>query len=260
VSVGYVQPNWHIAPFDHLDARIAFDAAIDRDALDNLALHGADVPTIHYLIQGLPGYNPNLVTSWGATGAAAEKGDTGAARAHITAYAQAACGGDVTRCPPVTLFYAAKSSAALIIVQVLLQQWQQAMPGYPISIQAMDFDQLLKQSPTLDLVLGGWIMDYPADEDWTDQLLQTGAAANSGSITVPQADALASQADTDPDAAHAETLYREAEQLWAHNVGWLVFGQDNELYVVRPNVVGYKLNASGVPTTATLTTFYLTSQ
>jgi peptide/nickel transport system substrate-binding protein/oligopeptide transport system substrate-binding protein len=258
VAVTYTQPNQHLAPFDDLDARIAFDAAVNRDVIAHTVLHGAVSPTINYLVKGLPGYNSNLKTSWGASGAQALQGDPAVAKTHITAYAQRHCGGDVTKCPPVQYTFAAGNPASAAVAQALLQMWQTALPGYPISIQAIDRNVLLKSGATLQLPAEGWIMDYPADEDWFDQLLHVGAGYNTSFIHDPDADKLSDAANVNPDVAQAEQQYQQAEQIHASRVAWIVIYQPNDNFVVRPNVVGYTENAGGVPTTKTTLNAYIT--
>jgi ABC-type transport system substrate-binding protein len=71
VAVDYLQPTWKVPPFDTQEARSALDAATDRTTLAETVYHGAVRPSYHYIVDGLPGYNPALSTSWGAMGDAA---------------------------------------------------------------------------------------------------------------------------------------------------------------------------------------------
>jgi ABC-type oligopeptide transport system substrate-binding subunit len=106
VGVDYLEPNWRWPPFDNLDVRIAFDAAIDPVALANLVQPGTVIPTDHYIVPGLPSYYPSLTTSWGATGNVGLHADLAATRRHIQAYVNAPnspCHGTITTCPRVNL-------------------------------------------------------------------------------------------------------------------------------------------------------------
>jgi peptide/nickel transport system substrate-binding protein/oligopeptide transport system substrate-binding protein len=259
VGVEYIQPNWNIPPFDNLDARIAFDAATDRTVLANVVLHGAVTPTINYIVQGLPGYNTSLQTSWGATGTAALKGDATQAKSHITAYATAKCGGDVTKCPPVEYEYGSGSPSALADAQALLQMWQTAMPGYPITIKAVDRDQLINNAPNYQMPAAGWIMDYPADQDWYDSLLEKAAGQNQTGINVPEADSLAGQANATVDATAAEALYKQAEQAYVNKVAWIVTDQLKDNYLVSKHLTGYAENSAALIATSVQLSMYLTA-
>jgi ABC-type oligopeptide transport system substrate-binding subunit len=255
VAVDYLQPNWHIPPFDNLDARIAFDAAIDRAQLAATISHGAVNSTYHYIVPGLPGYNPALTASWGASGEAALHADLDTAHRHMQAYVAAPgspCRGAITSCPPVEYNYSVRSPTALALGQMLVQMWQTALPGYPVSIRTFT-GGLINNTPNCQLAATNWVMDYPADEDWYDSLLEAHAGQNQGGIDVQATDQLVALANVTEDQQSAEALYQRAEQLYVNQVAWIVLDQPYDSYLVSRRVVGHQENAAGlIPTRAQL--------
>jgi ABC-type transport system substrate-binding protein len=102
-------------------------------------------------------------------------------------------------------------------------------------------------------------MDYPADEDWYDNLLETTAEQNYTCINVSQADQLVAQANTMVDPQAAEALYQQAEQLYVNDVAWIVLDQPTDNYIVRPNVIGDAENDSGLAPPEVLLNFFVTT-
>jgi len=256
-EINYFQPNQHIAPFDNKDARIAFDAAIDRTSLCDVILHGACYATINYVPKGIPEYNPNVTSSWGASATAGLKADATAAQNHIKTYATAKCGGDVTKCPAVVITYYANDPGALALANGMLQMYQTNLPGYPVSVNAVDRHQALKNGKTLQFVEEGWIMDYPSAEDWMDLLLHAGTGYNTSFINNPAADALSDAADVDTNAADATQKYQQAEQLHINNADWIAWSSNYQNELVRSNVVGFAYNAGGLIADEALAAIYI---
>jgi len=201
---------------------------------------------------GLPGYNPNLLTSWGdrASDPQALHGNLQAATAHMAAYVAAACHGDIKQCPQA--FYITGDT---LRAKPLLGMWQSAFPGYPVSIE--EPGDLINNCAYYQMEPGGWIMDYPADEDWYDNLLTAHAGQNCTGTNVPQADQLVAQANVMADANAAEAVYQQAEQLYVNQVAWIVLDQPLDSYVMRKNVVGYAENGVGYVPPAVLVSVYI---
>ena len=57
-------------------------------------------------------------------------------------YATANCGGQLSKCPPVTLVDS-NDPSIVTADQAAVQMWQQAFPGYPIKTQFIDFNTLI---------------------------------------------------------------------------------------------------------------------
>src|SRR5262249_53428673 len=95
LTTNFLRPNWKSAPFDDVRVRQAFWLAIDRQALVNGFTAPLGLPTIHLLIEGLPGFNPALQDPAGRSGEQALAADLATARSLVAAYAAEKCGGHV---------------------------------------------------------------------------------------------------------------------------------------------------------------------
>jgi oligopeptide transport system substrate-binding protein len=137
--------------------------------------------------------------------------------------------------------------------------WQTAFPSYggPNGISSRPPErELVVNGLQYQLLVGGWLMDYPNDEDWYDNLLEAHAEQNYTGINVPAADQLVAQANVSLDPQTATALYQRAEQLYVNQVAWIVLDQPYDTYLVNPRVVGYTENMAGlIPTTAQLSAY-----
>lgn len=247
LATGYLGPNWKKAPFDDLAARQAFALAIDRDALNAVA-NGSTVPTFHIVPQGEPGYDANLTNIDGTTGNAANKANAAKAKDLITDYANRKCGGDITKCPKVTLENS-NTPTNIAITQAIVQMWKTAMPGYPVAGNNVDFGTLINDvysgsAPQIFAI--GWIVDYPDPQDWLSLQFLPGSSVNVQNISVPQANDLMNQADVEQDQAKRFQMYNQAEQLMVNQVGWIVTNQQLSVWLFDSGKVsGYRQNTSG---------------
>jgi oligopeptide transport system substrate-binding protein len=263
LSIGYYQPNWAKAPFNDLGARQAFDLALDKDVLANQVSQGTDIATNHIVPQGQPGYDTSLV---GPDGTPGTSGNVTAATKLMDTYATASCKGykpgsnQFASCPAVTL-YDSNSPSIVTQDQAAVQMWQTAFPGYPIKTQFVDFNTLLSliYSPNAPQIFGiGWVADYPDPQDWLSLQFGTGAINNTGSVVVPAANTLMTQADQDLGSDRM-SLYNQAEQLLVTNVAWISLGQGKTFYNLPTYVHNFQFSALGVITLSTWQQMYLTS-
>ena len=242
LSVSYLHVNWALAPFDDARVRNAFSLAIDRKALATYVSNGSALPTIHMIIQGLPGYNPNLKNAAGDSGDKTNSANVAKAQELAKAYAAEQCGGDYTKCPPIVYTFPTVSLTESFRAQVLQQMWQTAFPGWPITLQSIDVRILFKTISHLQIAWSGWGADYPDPQDFISLLWSKG---NSSSVDVPAADALEQQADISTDATGRLKEYQQAEQLLVNQGAFLAFAQPFFSYVVRSaaKVVKWSVNA-----------------
>ena len=243
LAVSYLQPNWNIAPFDDVRVRNAFSLALDRTAIAHSVLKDTVQPSIHMVIQGLPGYNPDLKDAAGNSGNAALTANVAKAKELMTAYAAAKCGGDLAKCTPIVFTITANRPTTALIGQAMQQQWQTAFPGLPITIATIDRALQIK-STTLMLTNSGWGADYPDPQDFTTLLVHKGASYNRGFVNVPEADALLDKADVSNDATGRLTQYQQAEQLFVTNGAWMTYAQPLQTYTVRNTVGDFRYSSS----------------
>jgi peptide/nickel transport system substrate-binding protein/oligopeptide transport system substrate-binding protein len=258
LDIGYLQPNWKKAPFDDVRVRQALSLALDRDSIANKVLAGLDLPTYHIVPQGMPGYNPNLT---GPNGVTSLSGDPTQAASLMKAYATDKCGGDLTKCAPVT-FTVSNDTDTVKEATAELAMWQQAFPGYPMKLATTDFNTLLDEAYSASppqLIAIGWIADYPDPQDWLSLQFGPNASNNTGNVHFPQADALMNQADANLDPTTRMQEYNQAEQLLVNQGAWLPVTQNKAVYLTAKYLHGYSVDALGYPTLATWQQAYVDS-
>jgi len=239
LTVHYLRVNWALAPFDDVRVRNAFSLAMDRKAMATNVAKGLAAPTIHMVIKGLPGYNPDLKNSAGDSGDAALTANVAKAQELAKAYAADKCGGDMSKCTPVVYTYANGSSTQLLRAQVLQQEWQTAFPGWPITLQGLDRSVELKTFSKLQLGYDGWGADYPDPQDFMTLLWAKDAAYNQSAVNIPEADTLMKGADVSNDAAGRLTQYQKAEQLMLDQGAFMAYDQPLSTYVTRNTISGW---------------------
>ncbi len=257
LATAYLQPNWKKAPFDDVRVRQAFALSIDKDAIANKVLKGADIPTNHIVPEGQLGYFPGLMGPDGTTNL---KGNVAKATELITAYAQAKCGGDIKKCPPVD-FYDSDTPDNVATTQAMLNEWQTAMPGYPITVHNIAFNDLLDKVYSGDapqLVGIAWIVDYPDPQDWLSLQFLPDSSSNVGNVNDPVANDLMNRGDVEQDQATRMQLTNQAEQELVNQGAWIPLFQQKGPYVVSPHVSNFAMSTAGYPTLDTWQKVYIT--
>jgi peptide/nickel transport system substrate-binding protein/oligopeptide transport system substrate-binding protein len=259
LSAGYLTVNWALPPFDDVRVRNAFSLAIDRRALATHVTNGAAAPTIHMIIDGIPGYNPNLTNAAGEGGDKALSANIPKARELAQSYAAEQCGGDYATCAPIVLPFAVDFPADFYLAQALQQEWQTAFRGWRISLQGASATLVQARTAAEQLTLSGWVADYPDPQDFTSLLWTKDSPANLSSVDVPEADALEQQADVSTDATGRLALYQRAEQLLINQGAFIAFQQGLFAWVVRPSsrLVKWNVNSRDSPSLTTWQQAYI---
>jgi peptide/nickel transport system substrate-binding protein/oligopeptide transport system substrate-binding protein len=250
LDIGYIQPDFKKAPFDDVRVRQAFSLALDRDSIANKVLAGIDVPTYHIVPKGMPGYDDSLT---GPNGVTSLSGDPTQATSLMQAYAKDKCGGDLTKCAPVT-YTVSNDTDTVKEATAELAMWQAAFPGYPIKLATTDFNTLLDQAYSANppqVFAIGWIADYPDPQDWLTLQFGPGATNNTGNVHIPAADALMTQADANLDPTTRFSQYNQAEQLLVNQGAWISVTQGKTIYLTAKYVHNYSVTSLGYPTLQT---------
>jgi peptide/nickel transport system substrate-binding protein/oligopeptide transport system substrate-binding protein len=258
-QIDYYAMNWHDAPFNDVRMRQAFAIALDKTTLANTILHGTVQATNHIVPSGMPGYNPALL---GPDGTQNLSGNTQKANQLATAYAAAkGCGTatDFSRCPRVTLTIISGSQENQNEAAAAQQMWLKAMPNYPITITAVDFNTLLQRTFAHQLQFWelGWIEDYPDPQDWLTTNLACDSAYNAGFACDTQADGLMKAADTNSDQTSRLQEYQQAEQLLVTDVAWLPLDQATTWWETGPKLEGFTITAGGLIPRESWQTMYI---
>ena len=236
--------NWHIAPFDNLDARQAFCLALNRDQLNSSVLKGIDTPSWHLVPDGMPGYNKNLT---GIDGVTSTTGDQAKAASHWSAYTATLNGAAI---PAIKYSYNQSSTTAAALAQALVGQWNQVLPKANVTLDSTDWKTVLKleQSKKVQMVRFGWLADYPDPQDFLTLLYSTTSSYNEWYASVPDADSKMQQADQLTGASNQAQrmgLYNAAEQELVNQVAVCPLYQGPDIYQVRTYVNGYQEDAQG---------------
>jgi oligopeptide transport system substrate-binding protein len=265
----YVAPNWQLVPFDDARVRQAFSLALDRNALVLQGLGSSQAnlppeiirayrqPTIHLVLEGMPGYNPDLTDAAGRKGKDALTPDLDVARRLASAYAAEKCGGDYSKCPPITFPIVGGSTTIAASAKAMTEQWRQAFPGWTIQITEISGPMELKVFWHLPLGLSGWTQDYPDPQDFLSLLWKTGVDNNLSHVSMPQVDALLAQADEMNDQVARIPLYQQAEQLLVKQGAAIPLYQTMTVYAMRSRVVGWHVAPTGVTPLPVWQTAYL---
>ena len=242
----YLGLNWKDAPFDNLDMRQAFALALNKATLAATVFDGAVTATNHIVPEGMPGYNAELR---GPDSTAGVQGDTSLAHQLAMTYATAHCGGSFANCPAVTLSVVSGSPEALAVVNAVKAMWQGVLPGYPITIQQLDYDTLTQgiQNASLQSFYASWAPDYPDPQNWLSLHFGADAPYNATNAVDANAIALLSKADIETDPTQRSKDYQAAEQLLVNDVAWAPLAQGKLFWRVRSTVINYSQDALGMP-------------
>jgi peptide/nickel transport system substrate-binding protein/oligopeptide transport system substrate-binding protein len=253
LSVETIGFNWNVAPFNDLNARKAFCAAMNRDALNTSVLKGASVPSWHLVPKGMPGYNADLQGLDGIPTA----GDTTKAKAYWQQYLATLNGKPV---PPVTLSFNVASASQKALAEAYQATWKELFPEANVTISTVAWATQVQTlfGHTMQLGRFGWLADYGDPQDFLSLLYETGAPNDYFNGSVPEADSLMKQADAIFDPTQTDQrmkLYNQAEQLLVNNVSVCPMFTGNGHYQLRTWVKGgwvYAPNAT-VPNPAWIT-------
>ena len=243
--IDYYAMNWSDAPFDDVRVRQAFDLALNKQALATDVLHGTVSPTNHIVPQGMPGFDTSLN---GPDGTPSVSGNVAQATQLATAYAAQKCGGDFTKCPPVTLTITSGSQDEQNEAEAALSMWQSAFKGWPIKITTTDFNSLLGNLAARKVQFWAiaWIADYPDPQDWLSLQFGTNAQYNDGNVNVADANTLMDKADKEQDQTQRMQDYNAAEQLLVTNVAWLSLDQPLGFYEIRSWIKGFSQDSQAL--------------
>jgi len=196
-----MQFNVTQAPFDNVDVRRAFTAAIDRDTFVNDVRDGVGQATTSWLPPGIPGYDPERGKAYAFDQAQAQQflEDAGFP------------GGEGL--PEVTLMVGDSQSESLSS-QFVQEQIKRNL-GVDIKIESLEGatyqDRFL--SSDFQVTLGGWSADYADPENWLPALWSTDAGNNISLYSNTEFDDLMEQAAAELDPEARADLYVQGEVI-----------------------------------------------
>lgn len=224
----YVGLNLRTPPFDDLKVRRAFAMALNREGIVKVLLRGRAEVARGILPPGMPGYNPDL------------EGipyDPERARKLL---AQSRYGGP-EGLPAITLTVGGSGSMG----ETLAEMWAENL-GVDVQVEVPVGGLSTEwQSGRLQMVLLGWIADYPDPENFLDILFHSQSPQNHTGYHNPEVDRLLEEARAEPVPEKRYALYREAEERIVADVPWIPLYHDTAHLLVKPYVEGLRMTPQG---------------
>jgi len=225
----YVGLNTRLPPFDDPKVRQAFALSLNRKAIVAVLLKGQAEMAQGILPPGMPGYNPELE---------GVPYDPERAREIL---ARSRYGGAKTL-PEVTL----TTGGSGRLGEVLAEMWSESL-GVDVEVE-MSVGGVATEwnEGRLQMVLLGWIADYPDPENFLDLLFHSRSPQNSTGYSNPEVDRLLEAARAERDQEKRFALYREAEELIVMDAPWIPLYHSVSHLLVKPYVKGLVMTPQGL--------------
>lgn len=256
----FIEMNYLVKPLDNVHIRQALSLAINKDLVINHIINVSGpivTPSNHIVLNGIPGYNPNLT---GPAGVASTAGDQNKAKQLFQQGLQEEGIASPAQFPALTITYDNSYQAGANTILAIVDEWKSVLG---VTIKAVgeqpnqfyqDMTNTIGHTGPLQLWYGLWGADYPDPQDWLSNFFGKGASENyanygqnnSASAAEQQAiQAELAKADADQNQAERLQLYQDAEQKIINDAGWITTYQSSYVYSVNPKLHGWKLNPLG---------------
>jgi peptide/nickel transport system substrate-binding protein/oligopeptide transport system substrate-binding protein len=145
------------------------------------------------------------------------------------------------------------------VANSVVAAWKKALPGWPISIRAVDSGKMLEQlsNHQPQLWLFNWLGDYPDPQDWLSLQFLPGSDNNFGNVMLDGANTLMLKADAEEDPLQRMRDYNAAEQLLVVDIAWVPLYQTKIWWQTRPAVHNYAIASFGLTTLDVWPTVFL---
>jgi oligopeptide transport system substrate-binding protein len=202
-------------PFDNVQVRKAFAAAIDRESLIENVTKGDQVPAHSFAPPGIFGNvaDDMSIGSYLVEGSYADRVAQAQEWLAEAGYPEGE-GLDV-------LLMHNTSEAHAQIAQAVQAMWQEAFPQANVTIEnqewAVYLKTLLPDSPDEEkpnVYRLGWCADYPDANNWLNEVFNSKSSQNYAKFNDPEFDSLVEQAAFESDPAVRQDLYSQAEEIF----------------------------------------------
>lgn len=234
LSLTYICFNCSAPPFDDANIRLAFSLTMDKEKIISLVYNNTVVQTDGIIPEGMPGYNTQL------TG-------IGYDVEHALELIASSSYGSVENLPAITITTGGYGGMISSDLEAVINEWRVNL-GVEVTVRQLEPDEFLYSiSEEKDnMFIWGWSADYPHPQDFLEILFASYSVGNYGEYANPDVDALLEQAAVEEDKEMSLQLYQQAEQLLVNNAACIPLWFDRNYILVKPNVMGYKLNALGM--------------
>jgi oligopeptide transport system substrate-binding protein len=223
----YISFNNAAPPFDNVQVRQAFAAAMNRDQYIQQISNGVGVAAGTFLYPGIPGYQDEVQQTYDPEPARALLAEAGYP--------------DGEGFPTLQLHYDSESATAQQRATFWAQNWSQDL-NIDVQPTPMDLAQLqsmrTNNDPSLLIALENWFEDYPHPQDWLSLVFGPGSTRAPLGWEDQGFYDLVREADALP-LEEAIPLYQEADARLAELAPVAFYIHGENLVLVKPNVQGY---------------------
>ncbi|MBX6341772.1 MAG: peptide ABC transporter substrate-binding protein, partial [Thermomicrobiaceae bacterium] len=221
-------------PFTDKNVREAFSYALDRKTYCEQVRNGDCAPTLSWIPEGIPG--AIQTDKYGFDPDKAKQ-----------ALAASKYGGP-DKLPEIKLTYNSDDPANQARYEWLAGQFRDIL-GVNVTLDPVDGKTLvaMRKDPKTypQMLVAGWIQDYPDPQNWLSVYWKCDATfAQRFGYCNKQFDQLVTEADQSTDQNKRIQLYQQAGQILVDDVPGPFFYNSLNIFLVKPNVTGYKTTAS----------------
>ena len=223
----YFAFNMSAPPFDNLQVRQAFAAALNRDQYIDQIRGGVGQPAGSFLYEGLPGYQTGYQQTYDPERAKALLAEAGYP--------------DGEGFPQQQLRYIADDAAS----QQQATFWQQNIQdvlGIELELVPLESTELqslrTNRDPSLTIYLANWFEDYPHPQNWLSLVFGPGSTRSPLGWDDPAYNDLVTQADALP-IEEAIPLYQQADAYLMEQAPIAPYFHNENLVLIQPSFQGY---------------------
>ncbi len=263
LQIDYFAFNRLTPPFDNVYVRQAFALALNKQLLVDRIYNGGAIPTNHIVPQGMPGYDPNLVTPT-PDKTQSLTGNQTAAQGLIKQAASGCTGNQQTDhdyCPyidgahysalkEIDVYTNSSNPTRVALVTAATQEWASVLV-LNVQEKSVSIANVIANTQPSKGASGygawaiGWLADYPDPQDFLSLQFRSNAGYNGTHVNDPDLDQLFDKADALNDPTKIQQrmdLYHQAEQKLVDTVAWLPYLQKKATWRQRFWVHGFGLN------------------
>jgi ABC-type transport system substrate-binding protein len=235
LSIYYLAMNQAKSPFDKKEVREAFNHAVNKQQLTDIALKGLLTPADGIVPPGMPGHNDHLkALGFDANKAKELLGQGGYPEGRGF--------------PPVTLVTRQGAGTYKKIAETLTGIYKQNL-GLDLTVEEMEWGAFLAQvqrgnAPPAYVL--AWGADYPDPQNFLDILFHSGSKNNRTNYHNEAVDQLLDQAATESDFNKRMALYNQAEQLIVDDTPWVPLAYGQSWVLQREYVQGAERTPMGL--------------
>jgi ABC-type transport system substrate-binding protein len=228
MDLNYIGLNTTTPPFDDVNVRRAFCAALDREKMVTVVYKGTAKVANTILPPGFPGYDPSLQ-------ACTYNVDEAKRLIAQSKYK------DVSKFPEITYFIVGGGGAPRGLAPAIQESLKQNL-GIDVQIQQMEWATYLQlQKRGAFQMFGGdagWIADYPDPQNFLDILFHTGSYGNDVRYSNPEVDRLLEQARVEQNATQRMKLYNQVERMILADMPIIPISHGQDFELIKPWVKG----------------------